>query len=729
MGQAYFDNDLLAQFGPWRAFLKDRLASGHLPLWNPYGLGGQPFFADLQNMMVYPLNWLTLPFSVPFGLSLFFFLHAFLSAIGMHLWMRSLGLSRPASCVGALLFAFSNFFWLEIIHPPVIAAYSWLPWLFWSLEKLVQSLRPRQAFLAGLIFTMLFLCGSFQVTVGAFYGGLAYFLFRNRNKLALSSRLRIGPEKIGSYLLLIFAFVWGLLPILVQLIPTLEFSALCDRRAPGQTYEQLNASWGLHPLTLYQFLFPRFTLPIGQSMAEAIQYRNGPENLTTNFLSNYGYLGIWIPFLLYWAFRGKKNGTLIFLLVLSLGSLCLCMGKSLPLHRWCYEFLPGFSLIRVPYRFLFLYVLGISSLAAFGLDKWCSFNDHSGTFTRRLIPPLVYALVLYIAALVHPSQNWRELVALGLGIFALFLFSSDIPKRKWGIPLFQLALILPLFLNGLADFVPGPAVNFEFVKNSKTLGEIEKQVQPYRVIFDNSHMGYPLRVGGKDYILNYPQNASCVLGIKNFGGYNPLILNAKNDLKPFPIPSLVRLGAIHGIITGEDHGPIPDFKLTSYPPYFLYEYQKPLLYAFAPENIAVIQNKNERLKELASADFDPYHLAVLSDPLPETLMGTLPKGPSHLQYRIDQDDPELQKFTLQVDRTSLVVFAEVLFPGWKAQMDGKSADLITADHLLRSLVLPAGTHQVEFRFRPSWFAPLFLGLALWLVTTLGWLFRSYRRSS
>src|SRR5581483_236567 len=158
MGQAYFDNDLLAQFGPWRSFLRDQLSQGHFPLWNPYSLGGQPFFADLQNMMLYPFNYLTLPFSVAYGFGVFFFLHLFWAASGMHLWLRSLKLSENTCLVGALLFAFSGFFWLEIIHPPVLAAYAWLPWLFGRLESLALDPKPRNAFYAGLCFAMLFLC-------------------------------------------------------------------------------------------------------------------------------------------------------------------------------------------------------------------------------------------------------------------------------------------------------------------------------------------------------------------------------------------------------------------------------------------------------------------------------------------------------------------------------------------------------------------------------------------
>ena len=60
LGKAYFANDLLHQYSHFRSLLREQILSGHFPLWNPYFLGGQPFFADPNVMMCYPLNYLTL---------------------------------------------------------------------------------------------------------------------------------------------------------------------------------------------------------------------------------------------------------------------------------------------------------------------------------------------------------------------------------------------------------------------------------------------------------------------------------------------------------------------------------------------------------------------------------------------------------------------------------------------------------------------------------------------
>jgi hypothetical protein len=723
LGQAYFDNDLLAQFGPWRAFLKDQLARGHIPLWNPYSLGGQPFFADLQNMMLYPLNYLTLPFSVPMGLSVFFFIHLFWAAFGMHLWLKSLGLSENSCRVGALLFAFSGFFWLELVHPPVLAAFAWLPWLFVRLEQLAKNPKPLNAFTAGFCFAMLFLCGSFQVTVGAFYGGLAYFFFRFLLDGKKTSAANLSAK---SFFFLSLFLLWGALPLVGQLIPSLEFSALTVRRAPDQTYEQSNSRLPLNPATLYQFFLPRLTVPEGKEMAEAIQFGNTNED--NHLAANLGYLGVWVPFFILLAFRHKEKRLVRYLGGFTLFSLLLCFGRYTPLHRILCAILPGLSIIRVPYRFLFLYILAASALAAFGFEQQLSENPSKTKIFQGLKIPLVYAFVLYLAALFRPSMTWREILGLTLGITALFLSAFTKSKLKLlSSLLLAIALVLPLLLSGMDDFKPAPASNFDFAQNSKSLVEGASRIKPYRLIFYNSQMGYPIKVDGRDYILNYPQNAACALKIKNFGGYNPLMLQIKKDIGTLPLKPLVQLGAIRGVVTEVAKGTMPDFKLESFPPYFIYEYQKPLPYAYAPQKLVVESDANRRLGLLQNPGFDATQTGVLSEPFPTQWMNSLETGkPAGLQSLLEKDESDDQSFSLTLDRSNLVVFCEVMYPGWKAFIDGQPTPIYTADHFLRAIYAPAGPHQVEFRFDPAWWLPIREGLAIWLLVTLAGLFFAWR---
>jgi uncharacterized membrane protein YfhO len=57
------------------------------------------------------------------------------------------------------------------------------------------------------------------------------------------------------------------------------------------------------------------------------------------------------------------------------------------------------------------------------------------------------------------------------------------------------------------------------------------------------------------------------------------------------------------------------------------------------------------------------------------------------------------KFSARTDQ--FAVFSEVYYSqGWNAFIDGKKADYLRVDYILRGLPVPAGEHTIEFRFEP-----------------------------
>jgi uncharacterized membrane protein YfhO len=57
--------------------------------------------------------------------------------------------------------------------------------------------------------------------------------------------------------------------------------------------------------------------------------------------------------------------------------------------------------------------------------------------------------------------------------------------------------------------------------------------------------------------------------------------------------------------------------------------------------------------------------------------------------------------------------SEVYYPGWEAYVDGDRTPIERVNYTFRGILVPAGEHRVEFRFRPS---TLRLG---WLAFALG----------
>jgi uncharacterized membrane protein YfhO len=47
-----------------------------------------------------------------------------------------------------------------------------------------------------------------------------------------------------------------------------------------------------------------------------------------------------------------------------------------------------------------------------------------------------------------------------------------------------------------------------------------------------------------------------------------------------------------------------------------------------------------------------------------------------------------------------VVLADTWFPGWRAEVDGRPAEVLEVYGALRGVVAGAGTHNIEFRYRP-----------------------------
>jgi hypothetical protein len=64
-------------------------------------------------------------------------------------------------------------------------------------------------------------------------------------------------------------------------------------------------------------------------------------------------------------------------------------------------------------------------------------------------------------------------------------------------------------------------------------------------------------------------------------------------------------------------------------------------------------------------------------------------NPSNLQYK-------------SVSKTKqLAIFSEIYYPaGWSCYIDGKATEALRANYILRGVVVPAGSHKIEWKFEP-----------------------------
>ncbi|MBK8430352.1 MAG: hypothetical protein IPL28_03190 [Chloroflexi bacterium] len=138
-------SDVVNYIYPVKTFTAEAVRQGEWPLWNPYIFTGYPSTYNTQAGLLYPplLFYYLLDGATATDLTIF--VQLALGAWFMFAYLRQIGLARPSSLFGTLIFLFngSMVVWIEwqVVHAAVI----WLPAQLYMVERLVQEQRSRGA--------------------------------------------------------------------------------------------------------------------------------------------------------------------------------------------------------------------------------------------------------------------------------------------------------------------------------------------------------------------------------------------------------------------------------------------------------------------------------------------------------------------------------------------------------------------------------------------------------
>ena len=132
----------------------------------------------------------------------------------------------------------------------------------------------------------------------------------------------------------------------------------------------------------------------------------------------------------------------------------------------------------------------------------------------------------------------------------------------------------------------------------------------------------------------------------------------------------------------------------------LYENPDALGNAWSVDSLIVLNNPDELLGKLKDTDISKVALG-----LENTIPKDLPKSfDSEDLIKIEKIKNSSSNLIYNYNSLSeqLIVFSEIYYPsGWEVYIDGEKSNYFDINYLLRGMLVPKGTHTIEFNFSPK----------------------------
>ena len=671
-------------FYPARYFAARYLAQGKLPLWNPYVSCGYPHYADPQAAVFYPVTWVTAVLSrgqlTLAALQWEAVFHYFLAGFFTFLFVRYLLGHSEAALFAALAFTFGGYLTgYPALQLSELEAAAWLPAALLLVTLAVDRASMRWAALAGVPLAMVVLAGRPQSYLSVLPLTIAWLLY-HAHRRGLSWRHRLT--------LLAVSLAFGAGFAAVQVLPTWELSRLSDRSIfrwehvseGGFAWWELAGAVIPHVVGSYS-LYP-------------------------------GVASLVLAGVALWRRRG------LFWLWAALASLFVGVGKNGALFSLLYVLqrlvLPGY--LRNPERTALAFTFSLALLGAYGFvetERTLRLRERLGK-PLGLLAGLLLALWLMasLAGKAYEAERFRWLSdSLGydflllFSLWALFTFANE-RSLQAGVVVILLLDLFTLNMGRVLVADVGIAPPFDEIARVEPL---EKIPGVFRV--DTGELGTDVGV---------------FTGIEGTASKGPLQL-LWLKLIPSQLDEIrwFRLANVHIVATKRriTHG---SFKL-------LYEDDGLRFYAFFGFNpraylaseVRQATSPGDLIRILKDPDFDPATAVAVLEPAPE-LSGS-PLAPSE-RVEITLREPTRVVLEAHAERPRLLVYSDVLYPGWRARLNGRAVPIYHANGVFRGVVIPPGDHRVEFVYRPTLlYSGIGVSFAAWLALAVLWSATAVRR--
>lgn len=753
------DNVAFYSFIP---YLNAAKAAGEFPLWVPYIFSGMPSLAsflaagerswDVLSMLLFSIPRLLgdLMGNDTARLGMWYTIYGW----GVYTLMRVKKHSRLVGIFSGTSAIFATFVitWIMIGHSTKPVSLATLPWILLALERLREKFSLLNVFLLTLAMIALVSATHPQMM---FYMGCAAGIYlivelvtRLMNKEGAVDVLKAGGA-------LVLATIIALGTHADMFMATREYTPLSTRgssplvqvegaqqqdQTGGNDYEYAT-NWSFSPGEMMTFMVPNY-YGFGNTKVKAPGGREQRTNLYWGqmpFTDAANYMGIGVLLLgIFGAWFNRRDPFVIFLIALSLFSLLLSFGKNFSvLYDLVYNYAPAFNKFRAPSMALALLQFAMPVLAGYGLTTLVGWT---GAANRKKVGNIVLGasaafLVIGFAYTSVSETGYKESVANALveknpgqlksaaDISPQYLtMVYDEMRSDWiTIGFFAVGFGLIAFLMIKGSLKPTVAVSLAIGLSLIDLWRVD--VRPYEPRKGSPEQNVFRKTDAVDFLHQdkgafrivdlsggrLPANWWAYHFIENVHGYSSAKIRVYQDMldvagpgpgrEPVPGNSMIvnpflwDLLNVKYIVSDRPvfQGVQPAFQSSN--GLLIYQNMTALPRAWFVDTVKVEADRRKTLEMLRDATFNPRTTAYV-----EADVNKIIAADSTATVKITGKSNQKLTLTTTTSADAFMVVSEVYYPEWQCTIDGAPVETAKTNFLLRGVVVPAGTHTVEFTF-------------------------------
>ncbi len=755
-GKKLYQSDKVNFIGMSKEIKDHRADYGDEPLWTNSMFSGMPAY---QISVVYGANLVKhvdklfqgfLPRPAGF---------VFLYLIGFYILLMSLKIDYRLAIVGAVAFAFSSYFFiiLEAGHNTKAHAIGYMAPL---LASVLMTMRGK--WLSGGVLTALFT----SLMLHANHLQITYYLIMLFLVLGIVKLLEAVKENhLESYMksvgVLLLAGLLGVSTNITRILTTYEYGEESMRGKSELTNDLDNktsgldkdyaTAWSYGKAESFTLLIPNFhggasqgelgtDSETYQAIKQSPQARTLIKQLplywgTQPFTSGPVYVGAIVCFLFIVGLFLLKGYMRWWVVITTILMLALGWGKNfMPLTDFFLEYFPGYNKFRavsttlVIVEFL-LPLFGFVSLHKLLGDgdkvknqqaiKWGVIITGGLCFVFALMPTIFFDFVgasdEQLNAMGWPvdalqsdrasllsSDAWRSLIFILLSAAALWLYLSNTLKKQ------HVILIVGLLIVGDMWTVNKRYLDNEDFKSKKKVAEpFSPSMADQQILADNDPNFRVFNTA-----VNTFNDASTSYYHKSIGGYHGAKLKRYQELIDAHISKgnmnvLNMLNTKYFIVANKNQKEAQRNTTAHGNAWFVKE---ALVVANADEELAALSTINTAEKAVIDTRY--------ADLIPDFTLD------SSASIQLTDYKANHLIYTVNCTQEQLAIFSEIFYDkGWNAYLNGELVPHFRANYVLRAMSIPAGNHQIEFKFEPTSYNTgeriSFAGSAILLLLLLG----------